>query len=178
MEENEKMLEECKKNFDNAIKMKLEEINKDVGQVNSKLLCIRFNIDRKFIKNEAREVRRQSIHKLEIEKNLVFRPKKDRSKSIPTINMNLRLKALEHMKEDLLLRRSKIKDEISKDDYELLIRIQPYCYNDIKREIMIEPEIQEVKVPVLKKRLQNYEGNGNESSQSEHEVKVPALGVI
>jgi hypothetical protein len=97
----------------------LEEIEKEVCSVNSKLLCIRFNIDRKFIKNEAREVRRQSIHKLEIEKNLIFRPKKDRSKSIPTINMNLRLKALKHMKEDLLLRKSKIKDEISRDDLQL-----------------------------------------------------------
>lgn len=98
-------------------------------------------------------MRRQSIHKLEIEKNLIFRPKKDRSKSIPTINMNLRLKALKHMKEDLLLRRSKIKDEINKDDYELLIRVLPYSFNDIKREIMSEPEIQEIRIPGLKKRL-------------------------
>ena len=105
--------------------------------MNSKILCMKFNIDRKFIKNEAREVRRQSIHKLEMEKNLIFRPKKDRSKSIPTINMNLRLKALKHMKEDLLLKRSKIKDEIQKDDYELLVGILPYSYNDMKREIML-----------------------------------------
>ena len=55
MEENEKMLQDCKDNFENVIKMKMEEITKDVGQVNSKLLCIRFNIDRKFIKNEARD---------------------------------------------------------------------------------------------------------------------------
>lgn len=82
------------------------------------------------------------------------------------------------MKEDLLLRRSKIKDEITKDDYELLIRIQPYSFNDIKREIMMQPEIQEIKTPGLKKRLQNYDGNGNESSQSEHEAKGPQLGVI
>ena len=51
MEENEKVLEEWKKNFDIQVKEKLEEITKDIGQVNSKLLCIRFNIDRKFIKN-------------------------------------------------------------------------------------------------------------------------------
>ena len=124
-------------------------------------------------------MRRQSIHKLEIEKNLIFRPKKDRSKSIPTINMNLRLKALKHMKEDLLLRRSQIKDEISKDDYELVIRVQPYCYNDIKREIMLEPETQQVEVPIRKKRIPNYEGNGNESSQSDREEKKnQGLGVI
>ena len=164
MEENEKVLEEWKKNFDIQVKEKLEEITKDIGQVNSKLLCIRFNIDRKFIKNEAREVRRQSIHKLEIEKNLIFRPKKDRSKSIPTINMNLRLKALKHMKEDLLLRRSQIKDEINKDDYELLIRVQPYCYNDIKREIMAQPEMRMVEIPARKKRLPNCNINGAESS--------------
>lgn len=177
MEENAKIFEECKNNFDNQIKMKLEEITKDVGSVNSKLLCIKFNIERKFIKNEAREVRRQSIHKLEIEKNLIFRPKKDRSKSIPTINMNLRLKALKHMKEDLLLRRSKIKDEISKDDYELLVRIQPYSYNDINREIMAEPEMKEIEVLARKKRLQ-IDGNAAESSASEHEAKPQGLGII
>jgi hypothetical protein len=33
--------------------------------------------------------------------------------------MNLRLKALKHMKEDLLLRKSKIKDEILQDEHEL-----------------------------------------------------------
>ena len=58
MEENDRVFEECKKNFDNQVKNKLEDLKKEVGLVNSKLLCIRFNIDRKFIKNEAREVRR------------------------------------------------------------------------------------------------------------------------
>jgi len=71
--------------------------------VNSKLVSIRFKIERKCIKNEAREERRQSIHKLEMEKKVVFHPKKARSSSIPTINMNLRLKALKDMKEDLLM---------------------------------------------------------------------------
>jgi hypothetical protein len=31
MEENDKILEECKKNFDSQIKEKLEEITKDIG---------------------------------------------------------------------------------------------------------------------------------------------------
>jgi hypothetical protein len=70
---------------------------------------------------------------------LVFHPKKDRSKSIPTINMNLRLKALKHMKEDLLLRKSKIQDEIGKDDLEIDVRVQPYSFNDMKRQIITEP---------------------------------------
>ena len=70
---------------------------------------------------------------------MVFHPKKDRSKSIPTINMNLRLKALKHMKEDLLLRKSKIQDEIGKDDLEIDVRVQPYSFNDMKRQIITEP---------------------------------------
>lgn len=47
--------------------------------------------------------------------------------------MNLRLKALKHMKEDLLLRNSKIQDEIGKDDLEIDVRVQLYSYNDINR---------------------------------------------
>lgn len=73
------------------------------------------------------------------------------------------------MKEDLLLKRSKIKDEITKDDYEVQVKVQPFCYNDINRKIMEKPEMVEVRIPAPKKRLQNYEGDGNESSQSEHE---------
>lgn len=52
------MLKASKANFDSEIMQKLEDLKKDVSSVNSKLLCIRFNIDRKFIKNEAREERR------------------------------------------------------------------------------------------------------------------------
>lgn len=108
--------------LENALAI-VDHLKSEAGAVNSKLCCLKFNIDRKFIKNEARENRRQSIHKLELEKNLIFHPKKDRSKSIPTINMNLRLKALKHMKEDLLLRKSKIQDEIGKDDFEIDVRV-------------------------------------------------------
>jgi hypothetical protein len=39
---------------------------KELSQINSKILSIKFNIDRKSIKNEAREERRQSIKNLEI----------------------------------------------------------------------------------------------------------------
>jgi hypothetical protein len=47
--------------------------------------------------------------------------------------MNLRLKALKHMKEDLILRKSKIQDEIGKDDLEIDVRIHSYNFNDIQR---------------------------------------------
>jgi hypothetical protein len=57
--------------METAKKLKL-----DISAVNSKLVCIRFRIERKYIKNGAREERRQSIHKLEMEKNLMFHPKK------------------------------------------------------------------------------------------------------
>lgn len=78
--------------------------------------------------------------------------------------MNLRLKALKHMKEDLLLRRSQIKDEINKDDYELLVRVQPYSFNDIKREILEKPITEMVSIPGKKRRLPNCDGNGDQSS--------------
>ena len=84
--------------------------------MNSKLVCIRFKIERKCIKNGVREERRQSIIKLEQEKNLNFHPKKDRSKSIPIINMNIRLKALKEMKEEILMKKSKIADEFNDDE--------------------------------------------------------------
>ena len=87
--------------------------------MNSRLVGIRFKIERKCIKNGEREKRRQSIHELEKEKNLNFHPKRDRSKSIPTINMNLRLEALKDIKEDLLMRKSKISDGINSDEDEL-----------------------------------------------------------
>jgi hypothetical protein len=68
-----------------------------------------------------------------MEKNLIFHPKKDRSKSIPTINMNLRLKALKDMKEDLLIRRSKISEEIVPDELAIEVPRMMYNYNYIKR---------------------------------------------
>jgi hypothetical protein len=75
-----------------------------------------------------------------MEKNLIFHPKKDRSKSIPTINMNLRLKALKDMKEDLLIRRSKISEEVIPGEYAIEVPIMEYNYNFIKREIMEQPK--------------------------------------
>ena len=68
-----------------------------------------------------------------MEKNLIFHPKKDRSKSIPTINMNLRLKALKDMKEDLLIRRSKISEEIVPDELAIEVPRMLYNFNYIKR---------------------------------------------
>jgi hypothetical protein len=91
-------------------------VHSQVSNLNSKLVCIRFKIERKCIKNGVREERRQSIIKLEQEKNLNFHPKKDRSKSIPIINMNIRLKALKEMKEQTLMKKSKIADEFNDDE--------------------------------------------------------------
>ena len=116
---------------------KVQHLKNLSNLLNSKMAGIRFKIDRKMIKQGARDSRRQSIHKIEIEKNLVFHPKRDRSKSIPTINMNLRLQALKDMKEDLLMRRCKIQDEIGEDEIELKVAINEYNYNDIRRDIMI-----------------------------------------
>ena len=46
--------------------------------LDSKLVSFRFRIERKCIKVGARETRRASIHKLEVEKNIAFHPKRDR----------------------------------------------------------------------------------------------------
>lgn len=47
--------------------------------------------------------------------------------------MNLRLQALKDMKEDLLMRKCKISDEIDDDELELKIPLNEYNYNDINR---------------------------------------------
>ena len=65
--------------------------------------------------------------------------------------MNLRLEALKDIKEDLLMRKSKISDEINPDEEELVPPVMEYNFNDINRHIMLEPVI----VPVVaeKKKL-------------------------
>lgn len=70
---------------------------------------------------------------------MIFHPKKDRSKSIPTINMNLRLEALKDIKEDLLMRKSKISDEINPEEEQLILPVMEYNYNNMDREIMERP---------------------------------------
>ena len=90
-----------------------------------------------------------------MEKNLQFHPKKDRSKSIPTINMNLRLEALKDMKEDLLLHRCKISEEIDENDVEVVLPVLGYNFNDIKRKIMPQPRYVQEPVPKINKRLEN-----------------------
>ena len=107
--------------------------------MNSKLVCIRFKIERKSIKNGAREERRASIHKLEMEKNIAFHPKRDRSKSIPIVNMNLRLKSLKDMKEDMLIKKSRVNGEIIPSDYEPRAIINEYNSNAMDRKIIAKP---------------------------------------
>ena len=70
---------------------------------------------------------------------MIFRPKKDRSKSIPVLNMNLKLKSFHDMKEDLLLKKSGIYDEIDKEDLEALVPILEYNQNNINRKILLMP---------------------------------------
>lgn len=101
-----------------------------------------------------------------MEKNLVFHPKRDRSKSIPTINnMNLRLQALKDMKEDLLLRKCKVSDEIDENEFELKVPVLEYNFNDIKRKIMHRPLIMQVIKPELKKRDPNRSYDENQEEE-------------
>ena len=60
-----------------------------------------------------------------------FHPKKDRSKSIPIINMNIRLKALKEMKEEILMKKSKIADEILDEDISCVVPVLYYNHNYI-----------------------------------------------
>ena len=117
----------------------MKELYGSLNNLNSKLVCLRFKIERKCIKNEAREERRQSIIKLEQEKNLNFHPKRDRSKSIPIINMNIRLKALKEMKEEILMKKSKIAEEINDEDISCKVPVMFYNHNDIRRDILHKP---------------------------------------
>jgi hypothetical protein len=67
---------------------------------------------------------------------LNFHPKKDRSKSIPIINMNIRLKALKEMKEEILMKKSKIADEINDDELNCQVPVLYYNHNNILRKIL------------------------------------------
>lgn len=67
--------------------------------------------------------------------------------------MNLRLEALKDIKEDLLMRKSKISDEINPDEEDLVLPVMEYNYNDINRFIMPEPIIVPIEIPVKKLRL-------------------------
>ena len=48
-----------------------------------------------------------------------FRPKKERSKSTPSLDMNMRLRCLKDIKEDLILNRSPLPNEILDEELEL-----------------------------------------------------------
>lgn len=65
-----------------------------------------------------------------------FHPKKDRSKSIPIINMNIRLKALKEMKEEILMKKSKIAEEINDDELNCQVPVLYYNHNNILRKIL------------------------------------------
>ena len=135
------------------VKQQLNSLIQKVSQVNAKLVGIKFRIERKCIKNEAREQRRRSIHQLEMDKNLKFHPKKERSKSTPHINMNVRLKCLKDIKEDLILNRTPVPNEILDDEFEQPVPILSYNYNNINREILKMPDLEEIIIPPRKKRL-------------------------
>ena len=66
----------------------------------------------------------------------MFHPKRDRSKSIPIVNMNLRLKSLKDMKEDMLIKKSRVNGEILPKDFELKVPVHEYAYNDMQRNIL------------------------------------------
>ena len=82
-----------------------------------------------------------------------FRPKKERSKSTPALNnMGMRLRCLKDIKEDLMMGRSPLPNEIRDSELELQIPVLAYNYNFIGREILPKALMIEELVPKLKKR--------------------------
>jgi len=70
------------------------------------------------------------------------------------------------MKEDLLMRRCKISDEIGDEELELQVPCMEYNFNNINRQIMLKPMIMPITVPERKKRnpfssLRNSGGDNN-----------------
>jgi hypothetical protein len=53
--------------------------------------------------------------------------------------MNIRLKALKEMKEEILMKKSKIADEINYEDISCKVPVMYYNHNDIRREILDKP---------------------------------------
>ena len=53
--------------------------------------------------------------------------------------MNIRLKALKEMKEEILMKKSKIADEINDEDISCKVPVMFYNHNDIRREILAKP---------------------------------------
>ena len=97
---------------------------------------MKFKISRKCIKGVVKDKKRDSRFSLEREKNLTFHPKKKRSKTVEPNNGDFRLKALNDLKEEMIIRNSFVLDEIDPEELELKIPIMPYSYNCIKREIL------------------------------------------
>ena len=52
--------------------------------------------------------------------------------------MNLRLKSLKEMKEDMLMKKSRVGEELTSHDLELKVPIMEYDFNDIGRKILLE----------------------------------------
>lgn len=82
---------------------------------------------------------------------MLFHPKRDRSKSIPIINVNLRLKALKELKEDIQMKKNKVPHEIESTEEELIVPVLEYNYNYINREIMEHPIEKEI-IPMKPKQ--------------------------
>ena len=127
--------------------------------LDSKLVSFRFRIERKCIKVGARETRRASIHKLEVEKNIAFHPKRDRAKSVPFMNMNLQLKSLRDAKEDRLIAKSRVDGEILAADYEPRALVNEYNSNDMGRDLVPKPYRMLVRSSPRKKWIRLNDGN-------------------
>jgi hypothetical protein len=70
--------------------------------------------------------------------------------------MNIRLKALKEMKEEILMKKSKIADEINDDEVACEVPVLFYNHNNIHRKILEEPIELIIDPQIPKKR--KYEG--------------------
>ena len=53
--------------------------------------------------------------------------------------MNIRLKALKEMKEEILMKKSKIADEFNEEDFSCFVPVLFYNHNSIQRDILGKP---------------------------------------
>ena len=79
------------------------------------------------------------------------------------------------MKEDLLMRRGKISDEIDKEELELQVPVMEYNFNDIKRDLVEKPYIETVVPEILPKRYKPDPDSNEESKNIENAIQIPGF---
>jgi hypothetical protein len=153
MEQDRQMLEEAMKRVAGEVEKKVTSIEQSTQSINSKLLTIKYRIARQAIKDEARQERRNSIHKLEMEKNLNIRPQRSRSVSLGGAAQQI--KVLKVIKDALFDKELQNVREFHQGDFEIKVPTKEYSYNDMNREILSSPQNLPFQPPFERQTRQN-----------------------